>query len=93
MSVRRADDADVVAAMGVVTTTAAEDMLPDQFFEAFASALAQHRRMGPRDRLGPRLIPSSVGPARRRGFPLRQIRAPGREQVHNWRTDRSKEPG
>ncbi|MBV9088349.1 MAG: catalase [Mycobacteriaceae bacterium] len=38
-----ADDADVVAANGVVSTTAAEDTLPDQFFEAFASALAQHR--------------------------------------------------
>ena len=38
-----ADGPDVVAAQGVVSTTAAEDTLPDQFFEAFASALAKHR--------------------------------------------------
>jgi catalase len=38
-----ADSADVVAVGGVVSTTAAEDTLPDQFFEDFASALAKHR--------------------------------------------------
>lgn len=38
-----ADGADVVAVGGVVSTTAAEDTLPDQFFEDFASALAKHR--------------------------------------------------
>jgi catalase len=38
-----ADRADVVSSHGVVTTTAAEDNLPDEFFGAFASALAQHR--------------------------------------------------
>jgi catalase len=32
-----------VAAAGVVSTTAAEDDLPDQFFEDFATALAEHR--------------------------------------------------
>ena len=37
-----ADGADVVA-VGVVSTTAAEDTLPDQFFEDFASVLAKHR--------------------------------------------------
>jgi catalase len=38
-----ADGQDVVAAAGVVSTTAAEDTIPDQFFEDFASALAKHR--------------------------------------------------
>jgi catalase len=38
-----ADGGDVVAVRGVVTSTAAEDSLPDQFFEDFASAVAKHR--------------------------------------------------
>jgi C-terminal domain found in long catalases len=38
-----ADGQDVVAAAGVVSTTAAEDTFPDQFCEDFASALAKHR--------------------------------------------------
>jgi catalase len=38
-----ADGADVVDSHGVVSTTAAEDTLPDGFFEAFTAALAQHR--------------------------------------------------
>jgi catalase len=38
-----ADGAEVVAEKGVVSTTAAEDTIPDEFFEAFASALAKHR--------------------------------------------------
>jgi catalase len=38
-----ADDAEVVNSHGVVTTTAAEDSLPEEFFEAFASAMAKHR--------------------------------------------------
>jgi catalase len=38
-----ADGSEVVAARGVVSTTAAEDSMPDDFFDAFASALAQHR--------------------------------------------------
>ncbi|HJT94940.1 MAG TPA: catalase [Mycobacterium sp.] len=38
-----ADSTDVVVANGVVSTTAAADDLSDQFSEAFASVLAQHR--------------------------------------------------
>ena len=38
-----ANGRDVVAAAGVVSTTAAEDDLSDQFFEDFATALAKHR--------------------------------------------------
>lgn len=38
-----ADAADVVTSHGVVTTTAAEDSMPDAFFESFASELAKHR--------------------------------------------------
>jgi catalase len=38
-----ADDSGVVSARGVVSTTAAEDSMPDEFFDAFASALAKHR--------------------------------------------------
>ncbi|HEY7054777.1 MAG TPA: catalase [Mycobacterium sp.] len=38
-----ADGQEVVDAQGVITTTAAEDTLPDDFFESFAAALAQHR--------------------------------------------------
>jgi catalase len=38
-----ADGEDVVAAAGVVSTTAAADNLSDQFFEDFAAALAKHR--------------------------------------------------
>ncbi len=38
-----ADGPDVVSSMGVVSTTAAEDSMPDEFFDAFASALAKHR--------------------------------------------------
>jgi catalase len=38
-----ADGPDVVTAAGVVSTTAAEDTLPDDFFDAFAAALARHR--------------------------------------------------
>jgi catalase len=38
-----ADGQDVVTAAGVVSTTAAEDTILDQFFEDFASALAKHR--------------------------------------------------
>jgi catalase len=38
-----ADGQDVVAAAGVISTTAAEDTIPDQYFEEFASALAKHR--------------------------------------------------
>jgi catalase len=38
-----ADSANVVDAHGVVTTTAAAGDLSDEFFEAFASALAKHR--------------------------------------------------
>jgi catalase len=38
-----ADRGDVVSSHGVVTTTAAEDSIPGEFFESFASALAKHR--------------------------------------------------
>lgn len=38
-----ADGTDVVDAHGVVTTTAAAGDLSDEFFDAFAAALAQHR--------------------------------------------------
>jgi catalase len=38
-----ADGEDVVAEAGVVSTTAAQDDLSDQFFEDFAAALAKHR--------------------------------------------------
>jgi catalase len=38
-----ADGQDVVAVGGVVSTTAAEDDLSDQFFDDFATALAHHR--------------------------------------------------
>jgi catalase len=38
-----ADGQDLVAAAGVVSTTAAENSMPEEFFEAFASALAKHR--------------------------------------------------
>jgi catalase len=38
-----ADGPDVVTAAGVVSTTAAQDDLSDQFFEGFAAALARHR--------------------------------------------------
>ncbi|WP_375483224.1 catalase [uncultured Mycobacterium sp.] len=38
-----ADGPDVVSSMGVVSTTAAEDSMPDEFFDAFASVLAKHR--------------------------------------------------
>jgi len=38
-----AEDEDVVAVAGVVSTTAAEDNLSDQFFEDFAAALGRHR--------------------------------------------------
>jgi catalase len=38
-----ADSTDVVVSNGVVSTTAAADDLSEQFCEAFASALAQHR--------------------------------------------------
>jgi catalase len=38
-----ADGTDVVAAQGVISTTAAADELPDEFSEAFAAALAKHR--------------------------------------------------
>jgi catalase len=38
-----ADGPDVVSSMGVVSTTAAEDSMSDQFFDAFASVLAKHR--------------------------------------------------
>jgi catalase len=38
-----ADGEDVVAETGVVSTTAAQDDLSDQFFEDFAAALAKHR--------------------------------------------------
>jgi catalase len=38
-----AGGADVVSSHGVVTTTAAEDSMPGEFFESFASALAKHR--------------------------------------------------
>ncbi|BCQ10250.1 catalase [Mycobacterium heckeshornense] len=38
-----ADGPDVVSSLGVVSTTAAEDSMPDEFFDAFASALAKHR--------------------------------------------------
>jgi catalase len=38
-----ADGADVVTLHGVVTTTAAEDSMPGEFFDSFASALAKHR--------------------------------------------------
>jgi catalase len=38
-----ADDVDVVAQAGVVSTTAAQDDLSEQFFEDFAAALAKHR--------------------------------------------------
>ncbi|UQX10298.1 DJ-1/PfpI family protein [Candidatus Mycobacterium methanotrophicum] len=41
-----ADGQDVVAAAGVVSTTAAQDDLSDQFFEEFAAALAKHRPGG-----------------------------------------------
>jgi catalase len=33
---------DVLAAAGVVSTTAADDVLSDQFFDDFAAALAKH---------------------------------------------------
>ena len=38
-----ADGAEVVNVNGVVSTTAAEDSMSDEFFEAFADDLAQHR--------------------------------------------------
>ncbi len=38
-----ADGQDVVAAAGVVSTTAAQDDLSEQFFEDFAAAVAKHR--------------------------------------------------
>jgi catalase len=38
-----ADDTDVIASHGVVSTKAAEDTLPDEFFEEFAATLAKHR--------------------------------------------------
>jgi catalase len=38
-----ADDGDVVTAAGVVSSTAAGDALPEQFFDDVASALAKHR--------------------------------------------------
>jgi catalase len=38
-----AEGHDVVSAAGIVSTTAAEDSLPEEFFELFASALAKHR--------------------------------------------------
>jgi catalase len=38
-----ADDTDVVVSNGVVSTTAAADDLTDEFAQAFAAALAQHR--------------------------------------------------
>jgi hypothetical protein len=38
-----ADSEDVVTSAGVVSTTAAEDSVPEQFFDDFASALAKHR--------------------------------------------------
>jgi catalase len=38
-----ADGREVVAVGGVVSTTAAEDDLSDQFFDDFATALANHR--------------------------------------------------
>ncbi|MFZ2529449.1 MAG: catalase [Rhodococcus sp. (in: high G+C Gram-positive bacteria)] len=38
-----ADGADVVTHAGVVTSTAAEDSLPDEFFDTFAGLLAKHR--------------------------------------------------
>jgi catalase len=41
-----AGGAEVVTSNGVVTTTAAEDSLPKEFFESFISALAKHRAWG-----------------------------------------------
>jgi catalase len=38
-----ADGQDVIAAAGIVSTTAAENSMPEEFFESFASALAKHR--------------------------------------------------
>jgi len=38
-----ADSQEVVTSAGVVSTTAAEDSVPEQFFDDFASVLAQHR--------------------------------------------------
>ncbi|OBK38093.1 catalase HPII [Mycobacterium sp. 1245111.1] len=38
-----ADGEEVVTSAGVVSSTAAEDSLPDQFFDDFASELAKHR--------------------------------------------------
>jgi catalase len=38
-----ADGEDVVTSAGVVCTTAAEDSVPEQFFDDYASALAKHR--------------------------------------------------
>jgi catalase len=38
-----ADSEEVVTSAGVVSTTAAEDSLPEQFFDDFASELAKHR--------------------------------------------------
>ncbi len=38
-----ADSEQVVTSAGVVSTTAAEDSLPEQFFDDFASELAKHR--------------------------------------------------
>ncbi|HEY1839943.1 MAG TPA: catalase [Mycobacterium sp.] len=38
-----ADGEKVVTSAGVVSTTAAEDSIPEQFFEDFVSALAKHR--------------------------------------------------
>jgi catalase len=38
-----ADGPGVVSSMGVVSTTAAEDSMPDGFFDAFAAVLAKHR--------------------------------------------------
>jgi catalase len=39
----RADSYEVVTSGGVVSTTAAEDSVPEQFFGDFASVLAKHR--------------------------------------------------
>jgi catalase len=38
-----ADDTGVVVSNGVVSTKAAEDTLPADFFEEFAATLAKHR--------------------------------------------------
>ena len=40
---QQADGEDVVDAKGVVSTTAAEDSMPNEFFSTFAKKLAQHR--------------------------------------------------